>query len=474
MPIRWRLTLWYSIILMFVLFLFGSYIYLFFAHRETADFDQKLASTGKEVIQSIQVIDTFPFPLQKIYLPNMDAFSSPGIFLQVIDTHGNIVSRSRNLGDQSLPLGSLSLWHVSEGGGYFETLSVAKVKLRIYNLPLTVNGQLMGMLQVGGTLHEMEESLRNLGLLLLVGGLFTILAAGGTGWFLARRALYPINDVVAAAREIQKVRDLERRIPYHGPPDELGRLIQQFNEMLSRLEIAYTELDDSYQMQKKFVSDVSHELRTPLTSIRGNIDFLRKAYHDDFEISKEVLEETSAELDRLTRLLNDLLSLARADAGYRMEMSEIHVAKFMQELLPQIEGLKRSVHFDIDLNKLPEDLIVWGNQDFLKQLFYILLENAFKYTDRGKVALSLSVSDTTDCLIIRVEDTGIGIPQADLLHIFERFYRGSNTQLLSGTGLGLSVAKWIVDRHHGDIQVNSHDEEGRSGTEMIVSLPVKR
>lgn len=430
--------------------------------------------TSSEVIRSIKVENNlFNFPFQtQFVLPNMDIFSTSNTFLQAVDKYGRIIDRSASLGRSNLPISKQLLTHTESS---FATITLQKTKIRIYTMPIMDNNNKMyGILQVGGTLDHIERSLANLRLLLLIVFSVTILIVGGAAWFLAKRVLHPIEQLIQTTSEIEKGQDLKRRIEYDGPMDEIGQLIEQSNHMFARLDQVYEDLDESYQMQKRFVSDASHELRTPLTSIKGNIDFLKKIYKDRPIMVEEIVNDVSSEAERMTRLLNHLLSLARADAGYQIHFEQIQLRPFVEELLPQFE--KKSTEVELLVKRIEnlDHLYIDGNRDYLVQLIYILMDNAFKYTERGTVTLDFDLKNhgvsKQDKLLISIRDTGIGIREADLPHVFERFYRGENTEVIGGTGLGLPIAKWIVEQHLGIIGIES---KVGGGTVINIELPVK-
>lgn len=474
MTIRWRITLWYSGIITLVLFLLGFSLYFFFARWEMSGFDENLKQRSQEVIRSIRIVDSFFFPLQQAVLPDIDIFAAPNTFIQVVNKEGRLIARSASLSRSVLPINQGTLRAVVAGKTIYETVSLSGHALRIYSTPILYEGEIIGLLQVAGSLEPLQETLRNLRLILLFLSLATLLIVGTTAWTLARKVLEPIGKVIRTASEIQEGEDLRRRIDYNGPPDEIGRLIEQTNLMLGRLEEAYGELDHSYQMQKRFVSDASHELRTPLTAIKGNLDFLQRALKDHPEMAEEVLAEMRQDVDRMMRLIQNLLSLARADAGYQMKMENLQVGEWMEGLLPQLQRFrKEKVVFRIDGLDGVEHLTVHGNRDYLNQLFIILVENAMKYTEEGEVRLTFAwdkKGNSGVSLIAKVTDTGIGIPKEDLPHLFRRFYRGKNALTVGGTGLGLPIAQWIVERHQGELQLMS--KEG-VGTEVTVQLPAR-
>jgi signal transduction histidine kinase len=330
--------------------------------------------------------------------------------------------------------------------------------------------QLLGVLQAAIPIGTFEKFFNALQYMLAFLALLTILIAASFGWFMARKALKPIDQVIAAANRIEKGDDLERRIEYNGPNDEIGRLTDTINGMLARMQVIYSELNEAYRAQRRFVSDASHELRTPLTTIRGNVDLLEKMWKqppgsdqsvnpDKMEISLEAMQDIAGEAQRMSRLVNNLLALARADAGFQMEKTQQELVPLVEEVVRRAQFLPRKADWEVgDLDEL-EGAIVLGNRDYIQQLLFILIENAFKYTPHGVVKLDALRS--RDQVGIRITDTGIGMDKEEIPLIFERFYRADPSRgETSGTGLGLSIAKWIIDEHKGSIEVITSKEKG--------------
>jgi signal transduction histidine kinase len=232
--------------------------------------------------------------------------------------------------------------------------------------------------------------------------------------------------------------------------------------MLSRLQTAYEELAKTSDMQKQFIADASHELRTPLTTIKGNIELLQKGAQNDPIILEEALHDIGSEADRMSRLVASLLTLARADAGFKLPLERLCIDRVIAEVIRQGEVLshgKASFLYNIqDLSGIK----VLGNRDYLHQLFLILLDNAIKYAPGGTIKLTAAVEDGQ--LRISVADNGIGIAQEHLPKIFSRFYRVESSRAGEGTGLGLAIARWIVDEHHGRIEVESKVNQGTTFT----------
>jgi two-component system OmpR family sensor kinase len=248
-------------------------------------------------------------------------------------------------------------------------------------------------------------------------------------------------------------------VPSHR--DELGHLAQTFNNMLESLEGAY-------RIQERFVSDASHELRAPLTVIQGNLELLHRQQSMPEVERAEALAEAEREAARLGRLVAELLTLARADAGVVIKHNPVDLDGVVLEAFHEARQL---AHGQILALEPFEPVRVDGDEDRLKQLILILLDNALKYTSaEGRVTLGLRKRDGNAEII--VQDTGVGISAEDLLHVFERFYRAdpARSRDPGGTGLGLPIARWIAEQHGGRLTLSS--EMGRATT-AIVSLPVK-
>jgi signal transduction histidine kinase len=296
---------------------------------------------------------------------------------------------------------------------------------------------------------------------LLVGSIICLGVAAVAGWVSTGQALAPLQRVTDTALQITRADDLSRRIPYQGSADdEAGKLIRAFNQTLSRLE-------NLFNTQRRFIADVGHELRTPLTVIKGNVDLMRRIGCSD----EESLVGIENEVDRLTRLVGDLLLLAQAESGkLPLDSRTVELDTLLLEALQQMQVLAGE-RLTLRLGEI-DQVLVCGDQDRLKQVIVNLVGNAIKYTPQGgEVLVGLSKTESQAKLV--VSDTGPGIPAEDLPHVFERFYRGEKSRTRSkdgkGFGLGLSIAYWIVRNHEGRIEVDS--KEGQ-GTTFCVWLPL--
>jgi signal transduction histidine kinase len=245
--------------------------------------------------------------------------------------------------------------------------------------------------------------------------------------------------------------------------------------MFVRIRHSYLELDESIRAQHRFVADASHELRTPLTTIRGNVDLLRKMMTQSSAISPEqqqtltaeALRDIAEEAERMSRLVHDMLLLARSDAGVELSLEPIELLTLIEETTRKAQFLPRNVEWQVGDLTVLDGVVVLGHADYLQQLLTIFIENAFKYTIEGYVSLDIQLKN--EAVGIRIRDTGIGLDAEQVPFIFERFYRADPSRgLTAGTGLGLSIARWIIDEHQGSIEVMTTKGEG---TTFIIWLP---
>jgi len=484
MSLRLRLTLWYSGILALTMLLFGIVLYFLLNYFLYDQVRQELQRNAEDTYSRVQksialsqkglVID--------LELVSRDIYST-NTFLQLYNVQLKTYNRSANLQnyDVTLPITKATLDKLQQTDGFFDKTKVVGQDILIYNQGIydsTNAPKLIGILQAAVPIGSYERTLDMLGYTLIVWAILTIFVAASLGWFLARKALKPIDQVIEAASQIESGDDLEKRILYEGPQDEIGRLTDTINSMLSRIQVTYTELDDAYRAQRRFVSDASHELRTPLTTIRGNVDLLEKMWKmtsgnaqlattDQIQMSLEAMHDIAGEAQRMSRLVNDLLALARADAGVVMEKTQVDMLPVVEEVVRRAQFLAHTAEWHVGSLDALENAVVTGNRDYLQQLLFIFIENAFKYTKEGTVSIEAERRDSW--IGIRIADTGIGMDKEDVPHIFDRFYRADLSRgQTSGTGLGLSIAKWIIDEHEGSVEVKTRKDEGST---FVIWLP---
>ncbi len=313
-----------------------------------------------------------------------------------------------------------------------------------------------GILQMAVPLSVVNGPLDALRPILLLVGLLATLLAFAVGWLVAGTALRPITRITATARDIGDARDFSRRVEHSGPRDEVGRLAMTFNTMLASLQ-------DAYQTQRRFVADASHELRTPLTTIRGNLDLLRRKPPIDEPDREEVLDDLASESERLSRLIADLLTLARSDAGRVLSRDPVLIAPLFADLSRRLTAAYpgRAVEW----RSAPE-VVVAGDHDAVMQLLLILLDNALKFTPPSGTVAATATADK-DTVVLTVADSGSGISAAALPYIFDRFYQSDEARTGTGTGLGLSIAAALAASLDGTVQVESTIGLGSTFTVML-------
>ncbi|MCL4824046.1 MAG: HAMP domain-containing protein, partial [Anaerolineales bacterium] len=312
------------------------------------------------------------------------------------------------------------------------------------------------------TLDVVDSARRNLLSVLAFTTILGIAISALASQASVKQFLLPLDTIASAADQINRADDLSRRVPYEGSDeDEIGQLVHAVNQTFERLEVLFTS-------QQRFIADVSHELRTPLTVIKGNVDLMRRMR----ELDPDLLDSIDQEAGRLTRLVTDLLLLAKAEAGsLPLTKASVELDTLLLEVIPEMRVLAGN-KIRVKLTEI-DQLQVYGDRDRLKQVLLNLIANAIQYTPAGEEVF-LSLARVGDRARLIVRDTGPGIPAEDLPYIFERFYRAEKSRTRSaagGFGLGLSIAHWIVEQHGGRIEVNSR--EGR-GTTFAVWLPLAK
>ncbi len=459
MTIRLRLLVYYSGLLMMILALFGVAVFGLLRWTMLSQVDSTLDRVLDDVLDDtggMMVTGPDGQPQLTAYVPRLDTFRTPGVYVQIWEVYREerLFSASENLGNFT---DSLDPGAVGSDEEWRSDVTINDTHLRVITKPIMVEDQIVGNVQAAASLTTIEAATDRLLKIMLGGGIIALLLSLLLGDWLARRTLRPVASVVSAAQSITAADDLARRIPYPGPMhDELGRMVNAFNETLARLE-------QLFWAQRRFVGDVSHELRTPLTTIQGNVDLMRMYGSDPKSMS--ILE---SEIKRMVRLVDDLLLLARADSGdIPIETERIDLDRLLLEIYNEAIVISKNRH-TVKLGQF-DQVQVQASADRLKQLYLNLVTNAIKYTPEGG-AITISLSDKGGYVVTKVADTGVGIPPDDLKNIFDRFYRvdEARTRATGGTGLGLSIAQWIAEVHGGQIGVESEVDKG---TTFIVTLP---
>lgn len=452
MTLRARLTLWYVVILSGVLLLFGTTVYLLVSYSLTGQIEETLKEAADDILLASRR------DMSRITLPRLDLTGSVYVQVWVLGEDGEVTQIATNLSTLDQPFDHDTL---SVEARTFSSVKIGSTPLRVLSVPVVVlpEEQVVGYLQLASPLDSVDQARRMLIGVLFSVGIFAVAVAGAVGYMTARSALRPLDHVTDTALQITRADDLSRRISLQSPPTgEVGKLTLAINETLERLEALF-------ETQRRFLADVSHELRTPLTAIRGNIDLIRRMGEAD-PIS---LDAITSEVDRMTRLVRDLLFLAQAETGkLPLAREVVELDTLMLEVFQQAKILAND-RVDVALGG-EDQARVLGDRDRLKQVLLNLVTNAIEHTPSdGKVSLGLTCED--EWARLKVSDSGPGIPPEDIPHIFERFRRLDRSRKsvgTKGTGLGLSIAYWITRIHGGRIEVTS---EMGQGTDFTVWLP---
>lgn len=456
MSLRLRLTLLYSTLLGGTLLLFGALVYSLVSLVLIGQLDNTLS-------QQVAVITAGPLRVdsKNQFDPRIVSEFQPNDSNLIFQVWGNDLRLQieRPLGWQD-PLDEVGL---HAGRPMFNSSYSRGFHLRVLTVPLSSARGPAGRLQIALNLSLMDATQRTLSSVLIGMAVIAMALAAIAGWIITGQALSPLASATQVAMRITRADDLSRRIPLTGDEsEEVAQMISAFNETLSRLEGLFTS-------QRRFVADVSHELRTPLTVIKGEISLMRRMG----QVDEESLTNVEGEVDRLTRMVGDLLLLAQAESGrLPMDTKIVELDTIMLEVFHQMRTLAGG-KLTLSIGEI-DQVQVSGDRDRLKQVLVNLVGNAIQYTPvGGKVTLNLQKANQQARLT--VIDTGPGIPAQDIPHIFERFYRGersrkrSSGSQTSGFGLGLSIAYWIIRNHNGSIEVNSREGQG---TTFCVWLPM--
>jgi two-component system, OmpR family, sensor kinase len=462
MSIRARIALLSGALTLVILLSIGAGVYFTLQRSLNQEIDNRLYSVVVTVTKHGSVVQA-PDGTIGVGIPPLDPFASPGLYIQVTDVRGAGQQQAPDLGRQYMPLPDDVLQQNLKRKSSYYSAEFGDVPVRVFSAPLIdPAGQVLGTIQAVQPLNATLKTMRTLRLLFLAGLVLGLLIAAVGAYIFSGRSLRPLTGITSAARRIGRSRDLSERLELPRSNDEVQDLVETFNTMLDRL-------DDAFTAERRFVSDASHELRTPLTALRGNAEILlRQIAMGSVENSDavEILTDIRDESERMGRLVQNLLTLARADVGWRPDLGPVQLDQIAYDSARLATRISGTHKLDVEIDG---EVDVIGNADQLKQLLLILLDNAFTYTPEGS-GVSLVVTNHEDEAEILVNDSGPGIPAEQLERIFDRFFRGeaARDKRAVGAGLGLAIARWIVDCHNGTIGATSVIGVG---TTVIVTLP---
>ncbi|PNU19229.1 two-component sensor histidine kinase [Geothermobacter hydrogeniphilus] len=465
--LRSRLTLWYALSLAVILAASGFFWHYYLGRELHSHLDQRLKLIAEDVATFYALSEKEPPSSAVGSCQSLDDFlrrHSWSEFVQIRDLNGTIRCFSRNLESARLPFGAAGDKVLKQHLPVLESLAAAPFAgVRLLNLPLEIGGKTVGVVQVGAHTRDVESALERLRMVLATFSPLLLLLITLGGWFLAGRTLAPVLRITRSMRRIN-AENLSERLTVGNAGREIAELAATFNEMLARLE-------ESFGRVKQFSGDASHELRTPLTILKGETEVALRWAKTPEEF-RNMLESNLEEINRMERIIEDLLLLAKSDSGgLPLEKKPVSLSDLMQEIYLRGSSLREDSSLDVVLNlEVDGEVLVQGDELRLRQLFLNLITNAVKYTPApGRVEISLHLDG--DRAVISISDTGIGIPADHLPYIFERFYRvdEARNRAVGGAGLGLAIVKWVVDAHEGHIDVQSMPGVG---TTFRVELPI--
>lgn len=459
--IRWQLTLWYGAVLSMIVAGFGMSVYLMLQHHLLARTDFELEEELGELVLEVSLAsdaEELKRQLQQRFFQHasFDFQVSP-----LASNHSDsTIFRSQRLEAETLPIPQPSVIAnsaVSIKASYgLKRFGAMRVASRKASGP---SGEYI--VQATIALRPMHDELSTVMNIMLTAGPLAIAAALLGGYWLAQRALSPVDNMATIAQQINGTR-LADRIAIVNPSDELGHLARTFNSMLDRLQRAVEQL-------RRFTADAAHELRTPLAVLQTESEVALRS-EGTIEDYRRVAEVTLLETKRLGKLAERLLLLSRLDGDLpSLPHEEVPLGALVADVVDQFQPLAESQRIAIQVETISE-LTIQGDDIQLSQLVFNLIENAVKFT-RPDGVVTIKLQPAGNHVRLTVTDTGIGIAQADLLHVFERFYRAAQSRSgRSGAGLGLAICRAIAEAHSGRIGIESSIGQG---TCVWVELPIE-
>ena len=482
--IRFKIVLWHMLILSLALFIFGMVLYHNLYIKISDDTDDILRSRAKGIEQSIEtywdaermdIADTN----SKIRLIKEDninfikiarrwvgeKINDPdliNIIVRIYDAHGSPIASSKNIPTDHLNTHVYN--DVKKGSDHFENAHIevnqVQALFRIITTPVMENKRLSYIVQVASPLAQLRTVLRNLRFSLLFLLPLTVILTGLSGVFLVQLTLRPVDQMIETIHQIT-AENLKLRLKIPGTKDEIESLAQTFNQMIARLDEAFTT-------QRQFMEDISHELKTPLSVLKGELEVTLKKIRSTQEYETTLLSSLE-EVNGLVGIVENLLTLARFDAKTTtLQETSLDLNALLKDAVEAIQVLAIQKDIILQLNSA-HTVEILADKNQLKRLVLNILDNAIKYTPPGG-KISIDLRQQKESADIDITDTGIGIPDKELPHIFDRFYRVDKSRSSIGFGLGLSIAQSIAMAHGGKIYARANTPQG---TIFTISLPVK-
>ncbi len=465
-PLRWRLAAVSASLTLAILMLFGAVVGGVATQRIRDDFNSEVRTAAQILAREFKVeYSAFRTFVQEG--PRLNDFVLPDdASARVLDVNGNLLRENTDAGDLGPPRAGLS-----DHG-----------EIRVATEPIVAaSGVTTGYVQYGRNVEHVDSTVERLWLFIVAGVLGGTLLASFAGVMIAGRAMRPIASLTTTAREIATTRDPSRRMPEPTAQDEVGELALTLEEMLRSLDAARTEREGAMQRQREFVADASHELRTPLTSVLANLELLQASLATPGQAEdREIVDSALRSSRRMSRLVADLLLLARADAGRLDKHRRCDLAEIAGDAAAEAAPLMGNRTLTID-NERP--LRVEGSPDELHRMVLNLLDNAARHTPAGSV-IELNLRPEGNEAVLEVADDGPGIPAKMRKQVFDRFVRGqgpADTAAGTGTGLGLAIVSAVASSHGGTVEASESESGGAlfrariplADSEQLVSQPLK-
>ncbi len=435
-------------------------------YRSNQSFDEDLVSDAHLFISRIQLTKNgFSWSLKGLDPYQSETMRQLEPFAVVTDFNGKVIyENAYNPRIQHMiQRGGLDdiLWRRS-GFGLATTEHGAVYRFISLEMPSGVDST-PAIMHVGRSTEGLQWVLNRYVVFYIYSIPFMLMISVAVGWFLSNRALRPFRDITKAAQQISS-ENLNTQIVTKYKEEEIQTLVRSFNAMVERL-------NRSFQQMRIFNADAAHELRTPLSILRGETELLLRSTNLTKEEIQSALKSNLEELDRLTRIINDMLMLSEAEAGEQVLAKEpVNLRALIENIVEQTKTLAASRNIQIELMGL-SDVRIEGDKSLIQRAIFNVMDNAIKYSkDHGKVQVSEAIQNGIVRLEIR--DFGIGITAADLPYIFDRLFRADRARSRNsgGSGLGLSMVKWIIEAHQGTIRVTSNPDQG---TKCEIVLPTK-
>jgi len=460
-----RMTLWYVLVFGLLLGGFSIFVYAAISRAAYSRLDQSLSSRTEITANLLRSeMDESSGDLSAAAAETQRVLSLGDVHMAVFQGGRLLTANYLNEHTLNVPEGAFRAAEAA-GGPSLSTIydygDFGEEGARLAVLRVSA-GEADYFLALAQPLHNTAEELEALGRIFYLAIPGALLVAGIGGLLLARKSLAPVAAMTEQAESIG-ARNLHERLEVTNSRDELGRLATVLNDLLSRL-------DHSFESLRQFTADASHELRTPLAIIRGEAEVALSQNRDEGEY-RESLAIVQDEARRLSRMVDDMLALARADGQQALKVEEFYLNDLVDDCAKASQVLALAKAISVTLDNVT-DIAFRGDESLIRRMILNLLDNAIKYTPSGgHVSIKLTGKDSSVELI--VSDTGIGIPANATARIFERFYRidRARSRSVGGSGLGLSIAKWVAEAHNGTIELDSRPGAGSTFT---ISLPLRK